>query len=153
MPIKPSLSPGAAFRSRLAASYPGMRGDQRRNIVAMADEAFRQAVYLAQQMELVNELREEEGSSVNLVADNADFEGPECLVECVGRWTDWQERRFTGATRLEALTKAAEAYRSHQSEDLRVPGGYRGPTSVPTLPPVGGSSIMPPPKRRWRFWR
>lgn len=104
------------------------------------------------QMKLVDTLRSDEGNSVTILCDNPEGP-PNNAVEVQGAWTEWEDRRFDGETLLEALTKAAEAYRSHQSEDLRVPGGYRGPTSVPTLPPVGGSSIMPPPKRRWRFWR
>jgi hypothetical protein len=61
-------------------------------------------------MGIINELREEEGSSVTLVCDNADFNGkPNCLIQVIDEWTDWSEKDFTGDTLMESLVNARSA--------------------------------------------
>lgn len=57
--------------------------------------------------DIINELREDEPSSVCLINDNPDFNGlPNCAVDVSGTWTDYKEKRFTGDTLLEALNAA-----------------------------------------------
>lgn len=52
-------------------------------------------------------LRDEEGDSVQIVSDNADFNGlPNCLIVCCGSWTDWEDRRFTADTLFLCITQA-----------------------------------------------
>lgn len=61
-------------------------------------------------LEMLNALRAEEGDSITLLADNADFNGqPNNVVECCGAWTDWQERRFGGDTLHAAVLAAYRA--------------------------------------------
>lgn len=60
--------------------------------------------------QLCEQLRAGEGNSVELFCDNPDFNGqPNCAVEVVGEWTEWEQRRFTGDTMLEALRAAHTA--------------------------------------------
>lgn len=64
----------------------------------------------AETLALIDALRHDEGHSVTLVNDNADFNGlPNCAIEVVGDWTGWEWRRFTGETVLEALRNAKAA--------------------------------------------
>lgn len=57
-----------------------------------------------------NELRADEGSGVELLCDNPDFNGqPNNAVVCCGDWTGWDEQRFTGDTIVEALRNAHQA--------------------------------------------
>lgn len=59
---------------------------------------------------LVNVLRKSEGHAVTLMCDNPDFNGqPNCAIEVYGEHTDWQAKRFTGDTVIEALEKAVAA--------------------------------------------
>lgn len=53
-------------------------------------------------------LTADEGASVRIVARNPDplFEADDCLIDCVGPWTDWAEVYFGGRSYL-ASTKAA----------------------------------------------
>lgn len=59
-----------------------------------------------QAWDLVERLRETEGSAVTIVADNGDFTGPNSAIVCSGDWTDWKDEQFTGDTALEALRNA-----------------------------------------------
>lgn len=59
-----------------------------------------------QRVGLIDALRAGEGDSVTIFCDNADFEGPDNAVEVSGQWTEWEDRRFEGATLNQALTKA-----------------------------------------------
>lgn len=59
--------------------------------------------------EMLQALRSEEGDSVTLLADNADFGGPANAIECCGAWTDWRDWRFTGDTLMGALLAAYQA--------------------------------------------
>jgi hypothetical protein len=66
-------------------------------------------------IEVINELRSDEGSSVTIMCDNPDFNGaPDCMVECAGEWTDWQPRRFYGDTLDQALAGALGTYRQRK---------------------------------------
>lgn len=61
--------------------------------------------------DLINYLRQNEGSSVTINADNADFNGlPDCLINVCGWWTDWEDLHFAGHTVLECLNKAKDHY-------------------------------------------
>lgn len=59
----------------------------------------------------ITELRNTEGSSVTIVADNADYGGPANRIDCQGDWTNWEEETFTGERLLECLEKAIEQKR------------------------------------------
>lgn len=62
---------------------------------------------LVELQRMLTALRSEEGSTVTLCADNADFNGqPNNAIECCGPWTEWQDRRFTGNTLNEAVASA-----------------------------------------------
>ncbi len=57
-------------------------------------------------------LNSDEGNSVTIVADNADFVGPNSMIYCNGDWTGWDEVTFSGDSVADALEKAVEAKRS-----------------------------------------
>lgn len=60
---------------------------------------------------IVEQLRAGEGSSVEILCNNADFNGqPNNAVVCNGEWTDWQNTRFTGDTIDAALGAAMVAF-------------------------------------------
>ncbi|TIU02366.1 MAG: hypothetical protein E5W43_01080 [Mesorhizobium sp.] len=60
---------------------------------------------------MIQDLRADEGSSVEILCDNPDFNGqPNNAVICCGDWTDWQDIRFTGDTIDDALGAAMVAY-------------------------------------------
>lgn len=56
--------------------------------------------------DLIQGLRETEGSTVTIVADNGDFSGPNSMIVCSDDWTGWKDEQFTGDTVLEALRNA-----------------------------------------------
>ncbi|MBA1141717.1 hypothetical protein [Mesorhizobium neociceri] len=65
----------------------------------------------ARNWHIVEQLRVGEGSSVEILCDNADFNGqPNNAVVCNGEWTDWQNARFTGDTIAAALGAALVAF-------------------------------------------
>ncbi|TJV51108.1 MAG: hypothetical protein E5Y01_16090 [Mesorhizobium sp.] len=65
----------------------------------------------ARNWHIVQDLRAGEGSSVEILCDNPDFNGqPNNAVICCGEWTDWQDSRFTGDTIDDALGAAMAAY-------------------------------------------
>lgn len=65
----------------------------------------------ARNWHIVEQLRVGEGSSVEILCDNADFNGqPNNAVVCNGEWTDWQNIRFTGDSIDAALGAAMVAF-------------------------------------------
>ena len=65
-------------------------------------------------VELINELRKEEGACVTIFCDNPDFNGePNVYVEVTSDWTDFKTARFGGDTLVKALETAAEAKKKH----------------------------------------
>lgn len=54
---------------------------------------------------MIQALRSEEGDALTLLADNPDGP-PNNAVECCGAWTDYNDRRFEGATLTEAVFNA-----------------------------------------------
>ncbi len=56
----------------------------------------------------ITELRSTEGGSVEIVADNSDFDGPNNMIWCRGNWTGWEQEHFTGDTILQALEEAVK---------------------------------------------
>jgi len=57
----------------------------------------------AQIVQIINDLRGEEGDSVTILCENPD--GPNA-IECNGGWTNWKDKRFEGLTILDALAAA-----------------------------------------------
>lgn len=59
---------------------------------------------------VLERLVEQEGASVTFFCENPDGEGPNNhAVEVSDDWTNYQERRFYGHSRFEALCKAEDA--------------------------------------------
>lgn len=56
---------------------------------------------------LINQLREDEGNSVEILCDNPDGE-PNNGIVCIGDWTGWDQCRFDGNTLRECLEKAVQ---------------------------------------------
>jgi hypothetical protein len=69
-------------------------------------------------LEAINELRKDEGDSVTLVADNAEFGGPAAKVVCNGAWTGWNDEDFTGDSMIDALHAAMKI------RETRTPDNY-----------------------------
>jgi hypothetical protein len=64
-------------------------------------------------MQLINELRQNEGATVTLCSDNADFNGlPNCLIEVNDHWTGWLPRQFRADRLIQALHAAVAARRA-----------------------------------------
>lgn len=62
----------------------------------------------AEIVRLIDELRADEGDSVEILCDNPDFNGqPNCAVVCCGDWTGWLHKRFAADTLLDTLSMAA----------------------------------------------
>jgi hypothetical protein len=61
-----------------------------------------------QVLRLIDQLRADEGNAITILCDNPEGP-PNNAVEVVADWTGWEERRFDGATLLEALQAAAAA--------------------------------------------
>ena len=58
-------------------------------------------------MQLLEQLRENEGASVTITCPNPDFNGqPDQVIEVSDDWTGWVARRFGGATLLDACKAA-----------------------------------------------
>lgn len=76
-----------------------------------ADRSLRDAVLI---MEAINFLREQEAELVSICCDNPDPETAKdnCAIECVGLWTNWQEKRFYGITVQNALNDAVAEKRA-----------------------------------------
>lgn len=62
----------------------------------------------AEILDLINQLREPEGSMVMLICPNPDFNGlPNENIEVSNDWTGYEPKKFSGNTLLEALRAAA----------------------------------------------
>jgi len=65
-------------------------------------------------MTLIEAIRSQEGWCIEIIGDNPDFGGPNCIVEVFGEWKDaagkwlWREERFTGDNLMACLTAAHE---------------------------------------------
>lgn len=59
-------------------------------------------------MDRINDLRANEGASVNIPCDNPDGP-PNNAIEVCDEWTGWEPRRFEGDTLLRALNAALAA--------------------------------------------
>lgn len=62
-------------------------------------------------MSRINELRENEGSSVVILSDNPAG-GSNCAIEVIDEWTGWKPKFFEGETILGVLTRALVARES-----------------------------------------
>ncbi len=61
-------------------------------------------------LQLIDELRADEGASVLILCQNPDFNGQKNeAVICQAGFTKWAEERFDGDTLVEALRAAAKA--------------------------------------------
>lgn len=97
------------FSRRDNFPFPGTFGTGCRIDDARKEEMKRQ-IDGSNILRLIDLLRAEEGDGVTINSSNVGFSDlPNEAIDCVGDWTDWQERRFTGNTLLEALQAAADA--------------------------------------------
>ncbi|MGB0970383.1 MAG: hypothetical protein ACPGVG_05400 [Mycobacterium sp.] len=64
---------------------------------------------------LIDKLTEDEGHYVTIPCANPDFDGPAFVVDAFGDWTNWEEMRFDGDTRIEALQAAVLAMEIRKS--------------------------------------
>lgn len=69
-------------------------------------------------MEMIHDLRRDEGDSITVLCDNldADDEDHQCAVIACGLWTSWTDRRFNGRDVRDALSKARSALRAATKE-------------------------------------
>lgn len=58
--------------------------------------------------EIIQKLRNDEGSCVGICCDNAES-GPNSAITVIDEWTGWAERTFFGDSVVDALQKALEA--------------------------------------------
>lgn len=88
----------ASIADRILSASPSRKDGQ-------AEEIERLVEFQA----LLTDLCAEEGDSITLCSDNADFGLPSNAVDCNGAWTGWEDRRFTGGSLIEAVRSAARA--------------------------------------------
>lgn len=72
------------------------------------------ATQVLEMLTLMEALREEEGNTVEICSDAADFGVPNCSINCTGEWTQWEPLPFYGDTVLDCLRKAAEDKKSKE---------------------------------------
>lgn len=58
------------------------------------------------ELEMINELRANEGAELILYCDNPNFKGNNNAIAIIDDWTDWKEKRYEGETLIECLQKA-----------------------------------------------
>ena len=92
----------------------------------------------------IDVLRSGEGESVTILCDNPEADANKrCSIEVIGSWTSWADRRFTGATWMQAVSRAAELKRKadeipgrkHPTESCGMASGITPPPSLPLDPP------------------
>jgi hypothetical protein len=64
------------------------------------------AAIALEKLGLIDRLRAGEGWAVTIVADNADFDGPNSIIEVTADWTNWEPKRFPGESVLHCLRTA-----------------------------------------------
>lgn len=71
---------------------------------------------LKTEWDYIRKMTEQEAYSVTIVSDNPDFNDlPNCLVFLNGDCTFYQDKRFHGETRIEALQEAYEYYQKSEA--------------------------------------
>lgn len=95
---------------------------------------------LAEQMRLILQITDPEGSSVTICAVNADFDGPNNVITVSDDWTNWDERRFTGDSLLDCL-HAAVAARTSANGKAPIPAATFAPGDWVT-PILGGPAYQ-----------
>jgi hypothetical protein len=63
--------------------------------------------------ELIQELRNDEGSMVGICCDNADFDGPNSAIVVQGSWTDYQDKMIYGDSVIQCLETAVAERRQY----------------------------------------
>lgn len=71
-------------------------------------------------MGLIRLLRSEQGESVTILCEN-EGDGPSKVVECLGEWTEWKDRRFGANDLLGALKLAAVARQEYLQKKFSTP--------------------------------
>ena len=70
---------------------------------------------LKTEWDYIRKLTEQEAYAVTIVHDNPDFNNlPNCIVFLNGDCTGYQDKRFHGDTRLEALQQAHDFYQKQE---------------------------------------
>lgn len=79
-------------------------------MVQLTERAFDVLKEAQAVVELLEQLRQDEGAVVMLGCTNPDYNGqPNEAVDVIAEFTAWQCHRFTGATLVEAMSAAADA--------------------------------------------
>lgn len=80
-------------------------------------DILKRAADIAEIWDLITALRADEGHSVEIISDNADFNGlPNCCIFTEGDYTNWEPQDYRGETVLECLQKADAARRAYNDK-------------------------------------
>lgn len=82
-------------------------------------------------LQAMADLRSEEGDSVTLCADNAEFDGPAARVVCNGAWTGWNDEDFTGDSLIDAMHAAVKIRETRTPENYPAHREIVGPQMLP----------------------
>lgn len=68
-------------------------------------------------VELIELLTADDGSSLEILCPNADFNGqPDRAIEVTDSWTEWEPKRFGANTLLECLEAAMTAKQAAENQ-------------------------------------
>ncbi|MFN7128244.1 MAG: hypothetical protein ACK4OJ_04190 [Brevundimonas sp.] len=97
-------------------------------LLALSDEACDRALSALRIQRLIEALRTDEGDCVTIAADDPEATDADdrMAVDCNGAWTDWNDRRFKGATVLQCLTKAVSAREEEVLANLKAQAADHG---------------------------
>lgn len=102
-------------------SGPWPKGKGGENIAAATNHALQQKLdALAAENERLkaivdplNEIRQDEGTTVSIICDNPDFgSGPDAQISVNADWTNWKDEHFPGKSLAECLKYAATVRKS-----------------------------------------
>lgn len=81
----------------------------------LSEENYQKAMKMVNNWLAIETLRQCEADSVTINCDNPEGP-PNAAIDCVGGWTDYEERRFMGDTVQECLEHAVAAYRHWEKQ-------------------------------------
>lgn len=121
-------------------SFPGQPSNrpklQPHLMIGASDVQQRVRVRISNQMSattivaLIDELRRDEASSVEILSDNREFNGHKnCAVVCCGAWTNYELSRYEADTLVEVLNLAAidmRAWAALQKDKANIAAARKG---------------------------